>query len=647
MTRLIVLIGMFTGGWALGVFSQNTVQQQRVFAVQNPDWSLSPKTGMNRSHWIDAARYLLEGAFSHVNDMDDPMLFPKQAGKSYPRDGKHTTTEMLEGLTRTLFIAAPLLKEEPNLRCNGIHVASYYRHQLGKLVDPNSRTYITPRAPNGGPSQILVEFGALSISLFLAEDVLWDPLEASVQKQLASTMLSYGDGPTIEMNWRFFNIYILSFFKHRGMEVNEALLESLVGKCLGDYVGEGWYTDSPYFDYYSMWGFQMYGVYWSEVFGRKHYPEQAQQFERNMADLVKTYPHMFGRDGRMNMWGRSISYRFGAASPFPLMTLLPDQSGVNAGWLRRISSATLKQFLEHPDFLQDRVPTLGFYGPFEPAVQEYSCRGSVYWMGKLFLAAFLLPHDSPFWTAQENDGDWETYAPEQVYDYFSPGSGTLVTNYPQIGASEIRAWCHSRGVGYYQGTENYNKLAYSTVFPWMADGKDGLVSMNYAVKYQGKWESGRMYTLKGYKDGVYRRELEVSKDSTIRLILRDKTLPNGILRMDQYVGEKDVELSLGHYVLPQRGKPILKSIKKIGKYSFHIIDNGEYQLALVPISGWDTVEAVDTEGLHPEAEYAATVSARTSVKGQEPTALVSLMLWKKSGEKWRKQDIPLLAGVVD
>lgn len=62
--------------------------------------------------------------------------------------------------------------------------------------------------------------------------------------------------------------------------------------------------------------------------------------------------------------------------------------------------------LQNPDFLEDNVPTLGFYGTFAPAVQIYSCRGSVYWCGKAFLS-LLLPADNPFWTAVENNGPWE------------------------------------------------------------------------------------------------------------------------------------------------------------------------------------------------------------------------------------------------
>ena len=100
-----------------------TANDNSVFKVVNPDYKLSPKTGMTRQHWMDAARYLLDGAFSYIHKLDDPMRFPKQPGKSYPQDGKFNKTENLEGLCRTMFIAIPLLKENPDLEYHGIKVA--------------------------------------------------------------------------------------------------------------------------------------------------------------------------------------------------------------------------------------------------------------------------------------------------------------------------------------------------------------------------------------------------------------------------------------------------------------------------------------------------------------------------------------------
>jgi hypothetical protein len=601
------------------------------FAVQNPDKQLSPFTGMTRRHWQDAARYLLSGAFSYVRTLDDPMQFPKQPGKTYPRTAAQVPTEKLEGLCRTLFMAAPLLKEAPNLTLNGVKVGDYYRHQLALLVDPASATYIAPRLPQAGHSQNLVEFGGLSVALFAAPEILWDPLPQATKDKLAATMLSYGDGPTAPQNWRYFNIFILSFYQSRGYKVNQPLLEEYLQKQLTHYRGEGWYDDAPSFDYYSMWAFQMYGRLWSHYFGQQRYPQIASQLAANFAPLKDNYPYQFGRDGHMLMWGRSITYRFGAVVPFPLMGLEPMVPGTNFGWMRRIASGALLQFLQNPDFLQDNVPTLGFYGAFEPAVQPYSCRGSVYWMGKAFLG-LLVPANSPFWTATENEGPWAgEFKPGTVTNKFEAGPNILVTDYPNSGAAELRDASHQPSTDAYRGNESYDRLSYNTAFPWQADGLNGEVAMNYVFKNQaGKWEPLRLYTFGKYENGVYYRTAEPESSKNLKLRLADMPLPNGILRVDENASTEATALRLGHYALPNLTGTIKRSTRKVKGHEASIIDNGTYQLALVPLAGWDKVEAVDATGLHPAAKTSTVLDAVGST-APATKLYATLLLWKKSG----------------
>lgn len=636
-----------------GLFAQTANQEQKVwtqqkrvpnqplFKINNPDNKLSPYTGMTRQHWKDAALYLLQGAFSYIDQLDDPMQFPKQPGKSYPRNPGMVSTEKLEGLCRTMFIAGPLLKEDPQMVINGMKVGDYYRYQIAKLVDSTSATFIKPRARNGGPSQTLVEFGGLAASMLTAPEVFWDPLAPSVKESLAETMLSYGDGPTIGMNWRYFNILILSFYKSQGYQVNEALLKDLVEKSLAQYDGQGWYNDSPYYDYYSMWAFQMYGKIWSEYFGRKYYPEYAAQLEKNFRDLQDNYPYMFSRKGEMIMWGRSIAYRMGAAVPFPLMGFSDDRS-INYGWMRRIASGTILQFLQNPEFLEDNIPTLGFYGAFEPAVQTYSCRGSVFWLGKLFLG-LLVPANNPFWTATENEGAWVGELQKgKVYNKYTQKSNLLITDYPNIGASEIRAWCFGKNIGVYQGTENYNRLSYNSAFPWQADSIEGVVSMNYIFRNKkNEWEPLRSFTFKKYEDGIYYRDAVLETNQKVNVRLADVPLPNGILRVDRNTSSDSVQLRLGHYALPQLKGEIRKTKKKVQGHEVQIIDNGEYQLAMVPISGWDDMETFDTKGVHPESEESAVinVSDRFIPDTSKPVIYATLLLWKKSGEKWTAKEL--------
>lgn len=100
--------------------------------------------------------------------------------------------------------------------------------------------------------------------------------------------------------------------------------------------------------------------------------------------------------------------------------------------------------------------------------------------------SLLLPEDAEFWSAKENNGPWEKELKKgYVYNKFQPGTNLLITDYPNSGGAEMRSWCHetvAKDWQKFRSTENYNKLAYHTEFPWMADGKDREISMNYGTK---------------------------------------------------------------------------------------------------------------------------------------------------------------------
>lgn len=645
-TAIVFLVFIFFNTLSVGAEESQikASPDKNIFTITQPDYKLSPHTGMTRKHWQDAAHYLLEGAFSHIHSIDDSMVFPRFPGEVRPADKPVSVTEKLEGLSRTLFAASVLLRENPELRINNIKVADYYRHHLVKLTKPRSNTFIPSRKKNAGTHQTLVEFGAVAISLFVAPDVLWEPLSQKERDALASVMLSWGDGPTVPSNWKFFNIFILSFFKQQGYEVNETLLVEYLNLSLDHYRGEGWYNDNPAYDYYSMWAFQMYGILWADFFGNKHYPKIAKKFVANFRDINDNYPYIFARNGDMIMWGRSIAYRFASITPLPLMSLA-DNDSVNFGWMRRIASGNLLQFLQHPQFLQDRIPTLGFYGSFAPAVQQYSVRGSSYWALKAFMA-LLIPSNDPFWTARENEGAWETTLKKNtVHNKFQPASKILITNYPNIGASEVRAWCHVRVINNWEafrGSENYNRLAYNSAFPWQADGPDGEVAMNYLIKNKhGKWEALRLFDFKKFEDGIYYRSAVMETNDDVRLNLADISLANGILRIDQNLSQTKTDFRLGHYALPDEGQGIRKSSRKVDNYDVQIIDNGKYQLATVPLLGWAEMETLTTRGLHPANEVSALINLKhQSDDGDvKPVIYSALMLWKKSGEVWTDEEL--------
>lgn len=616
-------------------------KSDNVFTVEQPDYERSPLTGMTRRHYVEAGEYLLNGAFGYIHCLDDPMYFPKQLDKTYPHDENDTRVAKLEGLARTLFLASTLLRDNPQLTLNGIKVADYYRHQLCCLVDPESKHYVAPQT--GGPCQTLIELGSIAISLKVAREVLWTPLPQEVKDRLASTLISYGEGPTIDSNWMFFNVFILSFFGQEGYQVDDDKLTGLLGQLLARYRGEGWYNDAPAYDYYSMWAYQTYGPLWAHWYGESH-PEQARAFVDNEHDMAANYPYMFARDGRMNMWGRSICYRFVAAAPFSMLEY-GGFDDINYGWLRMIASSTLLQFITCPDFLENGVPAMGFYGPFAPCVQIYSCRASTFWIGKAFLS-LMLPEDSQYWSATENNGPWEGELTRgNVYNKFQPATNLLITNYPNCGGSEMRSWCHEKVADDWQkfrSSENYNKLSYNTEFPWMADGGEGEISMNYGtLNSMGKWEVLRLYTFRSFDDGIYRRDAVLETDSTVKYQLADIPLPDGVLRVDKVSVEKPTRICLGHYSLADKGNGFTSGEEEAAPYSLAWTDNGDYRLTLTTLSGWTGKPEIKIiEGLHPQSKKCALPTITDTLEGAH--VFVTLMTWCTT-----VQEEPSAASTVD
>ncbi len=601
---------------------------RRTFEVTNPDTKLSPYTGMNREHWKQAAEYLLNTAFQYVNDVKDPFNLPKQPGKTYPHNEGGIPTARMEALCRTMFLAGPLLKENPGLTLHGIKVGDYYRYQIASFLSPDSPIFLPEKRGGGNGGQKLVELGGLAVSLLMAPEVFWHPLPQETRDRLAAVFKTYAEGETIDMNWRFFNQCLLSFLRKEGYEVNMKYMEDLLHANLKAYVADGWYHDSPLFDYYSMWAFQMYGPLWAESFGREYYPAEAEQFMNHLSEIPKQYPYMFGRDGKMQMWGRSITYRMGAAIPLALTGLL-NSKDIDYGWMRRICSGAILQFLQNTDFIaDDGLPNLGFYGHFENCLQHYSCRGSVFWMAKIFLALYM-PADNPFWTQRETEGAWTKMKKNVPHHVYSKETKILVSDLAKLGMAEFRN-VFTRNRGFYYGLENYNRLAYNSSLPWQADGKHGEVAMSYVVESNdGKWLQINSYHGEGLKhDGWFCRTAEIENDATVTIGLSEKVTSDGVIRVDTIKTGGLRKVRMGFYALPEFDKPILATETKIKGNKAITIDNGKYALTTVLTEGWDDIEVVHCHNLHPEAENSAVVNLITTANGNK--VLKSQLVMRKS-----------------
>jgi hypothetical protein len=185
-------------------------------------------------------------------------------------------------------------------------------------------------------------------------------------------------------------------------------------------------------------------------------------------------------------------------------------------------------------------------------------------------------------------------------------------------------------------------LSYNSAFPWQADGINGEVAMDYVFKNKNQeWEPFRLFTFKKFENGIYYRDAVLETNKNIKFNLADIPIVNGILRVDRNSSTDSIAMRLGHYALPKLNGEIKTTVTKIKGHQATIIDNGKYQLAMIPLLGWNKTEVVTAKGLNPSSEESSVLNVADNFKFQkdQPTIYATLMLWKKSGEKWSDKEL--------
>ena len=449
---------------------------REAYTVTNPDHGSSPLTGMARGHWIEAGRYILGRAFRHVGSFEDLLIFPVVPdSKTYPRPGdpawRYRSLEF-EGLRRTTTIAAPLLHVDPEMKIGDIHLHDYYCHHLFRALTPGHPNSIPlPEELPDATYQFTCELGGLAMFLLRFPEVIWPRFDREQQDAMARTLSAWAHHRTTQNNWRFFNICMLSFLKLNGYAVDEDLMRSHLDWIASYHSGDGWYLEQNY-NYYTISMYSLYQTVWARAYGDRHEPEMVEIYEANVHRLLRSLPYLFARDGYINMWARSIVYRLWVAGGLPIAFMLREPPELDPGWARRLCSGALLQFAARPDFYENDVPSLGFYRHVEYCLQGYSCSASPFTMFMPFLA-LSLEADSPFWTARENDGFWETLG-EATHNCSLPHPGLLLSNHGRTGTSEIRP------AKVNEEDHNYNRLCYNTHFPWEDHNPEGGTAMVYA-----------------------------------------------------------------------------------------------------------------------------------------------------------------------
>ncbi len=636
------------------------------FAPKDLDFALSPYTGLTRKHWIEAGKYILEGVFQHVKTMDSPVLVPRyETEVTYPNRNTpawKVQAEYYEGLARSFFIAAPLIAIDPGLEIAGKGMREYYKDHILRSCTPGDEQYVLSYSDmdkGSVPSlglhtyQQTVETCAIVIGLVTTRKEIWDTYRQEEKDRIAAFIRDYAEGTTATQNWRLFNMLDLAFLSMMGYEIDKDIMREHAEAILAYYVGDGWYRDGHAFDYYSAWAFQVYGPIWCRWYGYENEPYLAREFEKNSNELMRTYDRLFDERGHVTMWGRSNIYRNAATAPLAANFNLLDPSA-NPGLARRIASGALLQFFGRDDILYEGAPVLGFYGPFTPMVQGYSCAESPLWLGKAFLC-LELPEDHPFWKAKEENGIWERMKDGETLETVLDGPGLDIADHHDNGTMELRTGKVLRQRGDSNGRWCYAKLSYSSRYPWECDLGSGLSAASYMLKEPDISSTEQINAIlwSGRRGGVlYRRaffgfDCSVEMHWTSAIDLADFPVPNGLVRADKLrLFHKPVDIYLGSYGFPCPDAEY--RIEERGNAKAIIIEghgsDGEARHMAMTIfgNGWDGLSVERSSGTNPDTAESFIIFAHASrqkVFGYDPYILISQVITKERDEGFDPDEI--------
>lgn len=628
------------------------------FTVNQPDYQLSPYTGMTRTHWLEICHFFLEGIFQHVKHIEDPILVPRhEFAVSYPQpDGPkwRVAAERFEGLARSFLIAAPLLHNEEDAVVGGYSMKEYYGKQILLSVTPGTPNYllrVEEILPEGNPGekafQHTCECASLVIGLTMCKEVIWDAYTQEEKDLIADYLSNFGHSYTSHHNWRLFNMLILAFLDREGYSINHDMMRDHAQAIISYYAGNGWYRDGHLFDYYCPWAFHVYGPLWNQWYGYKKEPYIAGKIEEYSNCLVETYPHMFDEEGHVTMWGRSGTYRSAASAPLAANFLLNNHIA-NAAWSRRILSGAVLQFAQREECFYEGVPCLGFYGPFQPFVQTYSCAASPFWLANGFVC-LMLPKDHPFWTETEENGNWETMEKGTTQTTVLDGPGIIIGNHKDTGITEFRTGKILMKKDY-PSLNAYSRLSFNSQFPWEDFDFQGVEAMQYSLSAEGQKQAWVPNVLMygGVKNGVlYRKEyfdFEFTFQDKASIDLADFPVSRGIIHVDKVrIPDKPYTLTLGAYGMGDRGDVEVEEriCNETGGKAM-VMKSSEGQVAFVSYAGWDNIECVKRQGVSPVTEHSRLLygsSTRKEYYEYRPYVMISAVLTKKDQTDWTQEEL--------
>ncbi|MGW6705624.1 DUF2264 domain-containing protein [Streptomyces sp. NPDC054956] len=374
---------------------------------------LSPYTGYTRAHWEAVADGLLRAAWRWATPGGALLDLPGRASASGVR------SDGLEGYARTFLAAAFRVAgaggEDPNGWLERYAAGLAAGTRTPGRDDEESWPVIRDVHVQGQP---MVESASVALGLRLTRPWLWDRLDSAVQDRTEEWLRGALRHVPAPNNWYLFPFTVAGFLESVGRGDEEtARARRRASRLLeGWYEGQGWYADGDgrSFDHYNGWALHLYPLLDAHLADPAH---RAAPYGDRLRAHLDGFSLLFGADGAPIHFGRSLTYRFAAATAVGLGSVTGN-TPLGPGTSRRLLSGSLRYFLDRGAVGGDGLLSLGWHGPHEATLQPYSGPASPYWASKAFVC-LLAPATHPLWTATEGAAPSE--GPDRALALTAPG----------------------------------------------------------------------------------------------------------------------------------------------------------------------------------------------------------------------------------
>ncbi|MFI5661276.1 DUF2264 domain-containing protein [Streptomyces sp. NPDC051684] len=383
------------------------------FDLPAEDRELSPFTGFTRAHWEAVADGLLGAAWRWATPEGALLDLPgRPSGSGVRSDG-------LEGYARTFLAAgfrvAGAQGKDPHGWLERYASGLAAGTRTPDRDDAESWPLILDHHVQGQP---MVESASVALGLSLTRPWLWDRLDGDVQDRAEKWLRGAINHTPAPNNWYLFPFMVASFLESvgRGDCATTRAMDRALDLMETWYEGDGWYRDGDgrAFDHYNGWALHLYPMLHAHLRGDVALAERTGP---RLREHLEGFSLLFGGDGAPIHFGRSLTYRF-AASAAVGIGAVTGHTPLSPGASRRLISGNLRYFLDRGGVTDEGLLSLGWHGPHDATLQNYSGPASPYWASKGFVS-LLAGEDDPLWTAPEEAAPSE--GPDRVLALPAPG----------------------------------------------------------------------------------------------------------------------------------------------------------------------------------------------------------------------------------